>query len=179
VTITTEEKKHAARIGDLRTAENLGRSNIADYDPNRFNLTAQQANRVAVLGEIAVGKFLGYKPLEVGPEVWAAFVESKDYGKYLGKEDWPGVEVRRANTTASPLPIREKDRGRGIAIIQPYVHYTQAVRLGPIRVHEDVELLGWADVDVDWHEGWRPNWAKDKNTRVCDRRSMDTYGVLV
>lgn len=158
----------AGELGRLRTEENKGRQDIADYKQEAFNLTSMQANRVGVLAEMAVAKWLGL-PEEVlmnqCPDIWAGYVPSSEYDKYLGQPDILGViEVRRAHRRSSPIPIRRKDVRAGAILIQPYVDITW--NGNKIIADNTVELLGWADAPVDYQTGNIPWWT-DGDARVA------------
>lgn len=186
VELSKEEMAFAAKVGTLRTQENKNRRDIADYDTNRFNLTSEQANRLGVVVELATAKYLGL-PEEVlrgeRPEVWAAFVEEKDYKTYLGAPDIAGViECRRANRTSSPIPLRRKDVEAGAIVVQGYVDYIQSPETGRIIVTPEVQFLGWSDAAADWASATVPGWARGNNSRVALEKkpmaSLDLDRVL-
>lgn len=183
VTLTKEEAAFAAKVGTLRTMENKNKRDIACYDSNRFNLDSEQANRLGVLVELATAKYLGL-PEEVlrgeRPDVWAAFVETKDYSKYLGQPDLLGViECRRANRTSSPIPLRRKDVEAGAIVVQGYVDYIQKPN-GRIIVTPEVQFLGWSDAAADWQTATVPGWAKGGNSRVAlEKKPMEALDLSV
>lgn len=186
VELSKDQMAFAARVGTLRTEENKNKRDIACYDSNRFNLSSEQANRLGVVVELATAKYLGL-PEEVlrgeRPEVWAAFVEEKDYGLYLGQPDLLGViECRRANRTSSPIPLRRKDVEAGAIVVQGYVDYIQNPETGRVIVTPEVQFLGWSDAAADWKTGAVPGWAQGGNSRVALEKkpmaSLDLDRVL-
>lgn len=175
VSITQEEFAFVAELGRLRTEENKARWNIPDYDTKRFNLTSLQANRLGVLTEFGIGKWLGLDMMDVDVDVWAGFVKSEDYAKYLGQPDIAGlVEVRRANKEASPLPLRRKDVKAGAFVVQGFVKYRQQEWGGAISVNKEVSILGWSDAKEDWDTGDVPSWSLG-DSRVVSRRSPESF----
>lgn len=179
VTFTQEEMNRVAAWGTARTEENKNRRDIADYDKNRFNLTSEQANRLGVLVEYAVYKYLGFDPNIIDPEVWAAYVPSSQYKQHLGRPDVAGkYEARRANRRGNPIPIRSKDVRCEAIIIQGFVDYTQT-RTGGIIVPKAVELTGWADAVTDYETGLIPSWSRNADARTVEPRSMETFNMEV
>lgn len=183
VTLTKEEMAFAAKVGTLRTNENKNRADIACYDSNRFNLTSEQANRLGVVVELATAKYLGLSEEVLRgerPDVWAAFVEEKDYGTYLGQPDLLGViECRRANRKSSPIPLRRKDVQAGAIVVQGYVDYVQTAT-GRITVPAEVEFLGWSDARADWSTAEVPGWARGGNSRVAlEKKPMSALDLSV
>lgn len=180
IELTKEEVTFAGRMGMARTNENKNRRDIADYKQSAFNLTSLQANCVGVVAELAVAKWLGL-PQDVlegkRPEVWAAFVEEADYGKFLGAPDILGViEVRRAHRRTSPIPIRKKDVRAGALLIQPYVDINYLAD-GKINCERTVELLGWADAPVDYKTGNIPWWTDGDARTAAEKKPMDTLDI--
>lgn len=186
VQLTVAERNEVKNIGDARTDANAARFDIPDYDQRRFNLTSRQANRLGVFAEAAAFKYLGGDILNHSLEDWASFIpnDHPDRTRLLGKADLFGVvEVRRANTPHSPIPIRAKDKEAGLYVVQAYVPYAQPVRTKEnpwplINVYSHADLLGWAYTN---DEGVTPDWARQKGTIVVPRRPMDTIdlgGVL-
>lgn len=182
VNFTREEMHRIAWWGTARTNENKYRSDIRDYRREAFNLTSEQANRLGVMVEYGIYKWLapktGWDLEDPDPSVWAAFVEAKDY-EQLNKPDIAGViEARRANSLSSPIPLRSKDVRDGAFVVQGFVHYMQDETSGHIRVPAQVTLLGWADAVKDYPNGEIPWWSKG-DARVVGRRPMDTLDLEV
>lgn len=158
----------------MRTVENKSRHDIADYKQEAFSLTSMQANRVGVVAEMAVVKWLGL-PEEVlmnqCPEVWAGYVPSSEYHKYLGQPDILGVvEVRRAHRRSNPIPIRKKDVRAGAILVQAYVDLTW--NSTKVIASNEVELLGWADAPVDWNTGDLPWWSNGDARVAAEKKPM-------
>ncbi|WP_147307744.1 hypothetical protein [Rhodococcus wratislaviensis] len=178
IELTAEEMAFAGKIGFYRDYENKQRSNIADYDTKRFNLTSLQAHRLGVMCEVAVGKFLGLDMLKQPPEVWTGFVVSEHYEFNKGPDILNRFEVRRANVRTSPIPLRKKDLEYSAQVVQVYVPYTQTA--DGISVPTQCELLGWSDSVEDWPKAETPSWSKNGQARVVhNKRPMSDLEVMV
>lgn len=177
VTLSREELQQVAEWGTARTEENKYSSNIADYDTKRFNLNSEQANRLGVMVEFAVYKWLGYDPTNIDLTVWAPFVPKSEYAQHLNRPDIAGkYEVRRANRRNNPLPIRTKDVIAEAILIQGFVDYHQNGK--SISVPHKVELTGWAVATEDWHRGTIPSWSKG-DARVVTPRELNGFRCMV
>lgn len=178
------ERAQCEGWGTARYEENLKRSDIADYDKRRFNLTSKDANYLAVLAEYfvyrQVAEVKGWSLTDPDPENWAAFVREQDYDKYLKTPDIGGVlEVRRANAPNSPLPLRIKDVETNALVVQVYVPYTQWEHGGPIVAHHNrMEILGWVDAKERWDKPstFTPAWSKTgKSKTTMIKRPWDEF----
>lgn len=177
ITLSLEEMKWASAYGQARTTENEGRSDIPEYRQEAFNLTNLQSNKVAVVAEMAVVKWMGLGEEVLKnerPDIWAGFVPESQY-HLLGQPDILGVlEVRRANKKSSPIPIRSKDRRSGAIVVQAYVDYRWAN--GKIIPSPDVELLGWSDAQADWATADKPWWSNGTSRVAAEKKPMTTIG---
>lgn len=175
VELSREEIILAGKYGTARTNENKNRSDIADYDTNRFNLTSLQANVVGVAAEMGVIKWLGL-PDEVlqndMPGIWAGYVPSEDYARYLGQPDILGViEVRRAHRKQNSIPIRTKDVRCNAIIVHAYVDIEYKPN-GKIGVNPEVQLLGWADAVADWQTGTVAGYSNGNTREALEKKPM-------
>jgi hypothetical protein len=178
IELTQEEMAFAGKIGYYRDYENKQRSNIADYDTKRFNLTSLQAHRLGVMCEVAVGKHLGLDMLKQPNEVWTGFVVSEHYEFNKGPDILNRYEVRRANVRTSPIPLRKKDLEYNALVVQVYVDYKQTT--DGISVPSQCTLLGWSDANEDWATAEKPSWSKNGQARVVhNKRDMSELVVTV
>ncbi|TNM61526.1 hypothetical protein FHN55_16990 [Streptomyces sp. NP160] len=169
-----EELALAALIGTKRTEENKNGHHIAEYRQQAFNLSTEQANRLGVLAEMAVLKWLGAPYND--RDVWIDFVPRSEYSKLKGRPDiqWQGmdIEVRRANKEVSPIPLRKKDQG--YIVVQPFIPYEQHSETGLIRVGREVQLLGWARWDDETTKPW---WSNGSSMVALEKRPMNSFFV--
>ena len=182
VALNLKERAAVKDIADARTEANAHRNDIPDYDKTRFNLSSKQANRLGVFAEALAFKWAGGNVLNHSLEDWASFVPNNhpDRTRLLANADlFNTIEVRRANSLHSPIPVRQKDRDLGAIVVQVYVPYKQPMKtaLEPfpgITVGLHGRILGWCNAD---DEGTKPAWAKQAGSLVVERRSLDTLNL--
>lgn len=175
IEFTKEELDFISKTGAARHEEMKSVANIADYDPKRMSLTPLQSDKLGVMAEAAVAKWLGYDITNTPLSVWPSFVPKEDLKKYTdGDVNHNGVkyEVRRIERLGNPVPIRKKDIEAGVIIIQVYVPYTKKSN-GRIAVPTEAHIIGFCNTTSDYEDGWRPGWAKDRVTRVNDARPLN------
>lgn len=185
VVLTVAERDFVKQAGTARHEANKYRSDIADYDSRRFNLKPITANRLGVFAEAVAFKFLGGDILTHSLEEWAHFVPNNHpkYNEYIkGQADinlGQPVEVRRANSPDSPIPVRDKDKRDGAVLLQVHVPYMQASRGDNITVFAHAFVTGWAKPT---DKGTVPGWSKGSsivvNRRPLDSLDLSAYGRL-
>lgn len=191
IMMTDEEMAWASAYGQARTTENQHRQDRKEYNPDNFNLSNLQSNKVAVLAEMAVVKWMGL-PEEVlrneRTDIWAGFVPESQYHLLKQPDILGTLEVRRANKKSSPIPIFRKDVEAEAIIMHAYVDYEQTNdKIVPLK---EVRLLGWADAKADWQTGEFPHWERTGRTArvasekkpMCNIGPEDIYkraGVLL
>lgn len=178
ITLTQEEMKWASAYGQARTTENQFRQDRKEYDPNNFNLSNLQSNKVACVAEMAVVKWMGLDEEVMRNErldIWAGFVPESQYHLLKQPDILGTLEVRRANRRSNPIPIFKKDVAAKAIIMHAYVDYTQKSD-GKIIPDNEVRLLGWADAEADWTTGNFPHWEKTGRTArvAAEKKPMDT-----
>jgi len=188
IEFTNEELKHIGDIGAARTGANKNKRDIRDYDHRRFNLTSEQANKLGVMGEAALVKYLGYDILTVGMDTWVSFYtpeEAKYYKKIpdvFHNGQW--YDTRRLNKITNPLAIRKKDVEQNVIVLNVFIGYAQDEKFGPIKLDRNENgktyavFTGWANAREDWDKGRVPRWsAPDANgeydSRVVEARPIE------
>lgn len=179
VTLSKEEISLAGNLGRLRCMENKGRADIGDYDHKRFNLTSLQNNCLAVMGEMAAVKFLGFDDEVVQnqhPDIWAGFVRTEDYHLLKQPDIASKFEVRTCRKRSNPVPVRWKDVKAEAIILHVYVDFDWTENGTKVKPTGEVEILGWADAVEDWKTGSIPAWSMG-DARVVERRPLNTLDL--
>lgn len=179
VTLSNEHMRMARSLGLLRSNENEGTNDIPDYDKERFNLTSLQNNCLAIMGEMAALKYLGFdeEVLEnQRTEIWAGYVPKGEY-HLLKQPDIAGkFEVRTCRKRSNPVPVRWKDVQAKAIILHVYVDFDWDKTGTKVIPTGEVDILGWADAEEDWKTGKVPGYSMG-DTRIVERRSLDTLNV--
>lgn len=177
IEFTAEEMKFFNETGTKRTNENKHKPNIADYNNNYMKgLSGLQADKLGVLAEAAVVKYLGYNPLEVSRDIWPSFYTNEEAETFKHSPDVKHedkvYEVRRVNKRSSPLCLRTKDVDNNAIVIKVYVPH-RINDDGTVTVKRRAEVLCWSDAKEDWDEAVKPSWARTDNARVTEGREFE------
>ena len=175
IEFTQEEISFIANTGEARHIEMRGVGNIAAYNNNAATLTPLQADRLGVMAEAAVAKWLGLDITNLPLDIWPSFVKKEDLKKYNNGDVFHNgikYEVRRVEKLGNPVPIREKDIEAGVIIIQVYVPYSKKAN-GRITIPTEAIIVGFCNTTSDYESGWKPWWRKDNITRVNDPRPIE------